>query len=200
LPRKERFNKALNRMPTLTRRWLCITALVCVALVALPAASAASTTDDEAVLHTALQHFAQSGDANFEERGIIIVDPDSTVAEDLPPYAPFEGQSGCRDLEKYGASFAARNSISVPIASVLPSGPHWRVASPDESEAPFFRLDRNAIRTKLFLTLPSYSEDGAGALVTFAFLWSEHVAVAVYVLAQDGAAWAIACHDRQYWP
>jgi hypothetical protein len=169
--------------------------------LALPPHAIFSLKDDKAVLEVVLTAFAETDDSALSKGGTILVHPDSAVLDDLAPYDVEEADDpGCSGLEEYEPSLVSRNSTSVPIAPVLPTSAHWRVASGREVGTPFFLLDRDSIKTKIFLALPAYSRDRTRALVRFGFLWSQHAATAAYFVTKGKAGWEVRCDGRVYWP
>ena len=153
---------------------------------------------DRDVFEAALSHFARRQDTySLAEDGVILVAPSTLSNNEVALDGTDEGR--CENLGRFVASFAERNEKSRPTAEFVPDSPRWRIATEKEAEASLYQLDSNTIKTRITASTPAYSSDRSHALVHFWFLWSEHGASAVYVLANDGQGrWAVECNHVEF--
>lgn len=157
-----------------------------------------TAADDRALIYLSLKVFARDADELLSRtEGLLLIDPMSASLNDFPPS---DAQGDCGALLEFKDSLAARNSSPANMEEWIPASAQWRLASPQEVEAPLFRLDRSVARTKLRFLAPAYAADGQTALVALSFVDGQHVARVNFVFDRSGRGWSEKCIDLQRWP
>ena len=194
--------------------WL-LTALVisCLTIVGCGrVADTSFTTDDVAVVTTALEHFREA-DIRVElrrsqglpetSRTELVIYPHTntnhfhlTENPVLDGAAQDAGGTLSSDLKR---RFRRRNTASVPIGGIVEQSPLFVTVSKHGIRRSRFAVDYPKAKAYVYLWLPGYSRNGTSAIVSFFFGPRHHPTQAFYKLKRSGEVWQIEWHKFNYY-
>ena len=170
------------------------------------------TTNDVAVITTALDHFREA-DITVElvsrqglpttNRTELVIFPHTNTnqlcfTEDpvLDGAAQDAGGTLSRGLKR---GFQRRNTISVPIAEVVEQSRFFVAVSENGIRRFRFADDYPKAKAYVYLRRPGYSRNGTSAILSFFFGPRHHTTQAFYKLRKSGEGWQIEWHKFNYY-
>jgi hypothetical protein len=164
--------------------------------------------NDQEVLTTVLNHFAERDDASIGKEGPILLRPLTQLwtEERIRGFGGLrDGSDICSIPNEMYAQFAKRNATEATASALVASSSRWRFATEGELKPGAFGFSYKTssgspARTLAGVVRPAYSDNGDTAFVMFRYAWSMHLAIAQYIAQKTANGWSVKCSQLRFYP